>query len=311
MIVTEIKQPLIGYDARKSQTIDNTMSSHLQFESPHSGYIDIIRHILKYGTDVPSRGGDTIEVENVTITFKNSSIAIPPKRRGFSPLLGMMEGAQLIGQFSRPKLMDTLWPKYSAYTDHYGDYGDRAAYGSQIGYVVNTLKNDPSSRRAVIALWNGAMDTEPGHQDYPCTLTFGFRIRDGKLNMTVTMRSNDIWRGTSSDVIQFSMLHQTVAKLVGVEPGHYTHMVHSLHMYKTDTTAVLEMLHSEQNETDQREYVITPLAKGGWDYPQTRQECKAALSASNTLETYTAMGTRIADLRFKRQAVIDKQRSEK
>lgn len=273
------------------------------YASPAQGYLDIVQTILK-GTRVPSRAGVTYEIEDFSCTFLPNDQPFPPKRPGFSPLLGLMEGVQLVGGFSRPTLMDKTWPKYAEYTDHYGDYGDRVAYGSQVEYVVNTLKTDPNSRRAILVLWNGSMDTDPGHQDYPCTTSIAFRIRDDSLNMTVNMRSNDIWRGASSDFIQFSLLHRTLAELIGVKLGIYTHNVQSMHLYVTDQPIVEAWIKDTDGVMEWHQTEMTPLALPGWTYEQTVEECENALSFSRMLNVKTPMGKKVSEMLLTRHGKL-------
>lgn len=272
------------------------------FESPFEAYPQILRNILTSGDLVPSRAGDTLEIENATFTFLNSEYSVPPKRPGFSPLLGLMEGMQLVGGFARPKLMDTIWPKYAEYTDHYGDYGERVNYGNQVQYVVNTLKNDPYSRRAIIVLWNGVLDTQKNHIDYPCTLSIGFRVRRGKLNMSVTMRSNDIWRGSSSDFIQFALLHQTVAALINIQPGTYTHTAQSLHLYMSDREIATEWVNA--NDFQSYDVSIIPVHKPGfrWSYSDVQNECMSSLKlgADKSTMPETIIGQYVHNRIFKR-----------
>lgn len=277
-----------------------------RFLSPSSGYTGILDTIISRGEMVPSRAGETLELENFSCLFMDSTLAVQPKRPGFSPLLGFMEGVQLIGQFSRPALMDHLWPKYAKYTDHYGDYGDRLAYGNQINYVVTTLKNDPDSRRAMLVLWNGVLDTDPGHLDHPCTINIAFRIRKNKLNMSVIMRSNDIWRGSSSDFIQFSLLHQTVAALVGVEAGTYHHTAQSMHLYTSDLELASQWLNENPTSRYETLGAVAPIYNDGWEYSDVVDECKRILTAgAKPSLAQTTMGREIATARFARQGKLD------
>lgn len=281
------------------------MTDHV-FESPYEGYEKILSHILADGDVVSSRAGKTFELENYSCLFLNSAHAVQPKRPGFSPLLGCMEGVQLIGEFSTPVIMDSVWPKYAEYTDHYGDYGERLAYGSQVEYVLRTLTESPDSRRAIMVLWNGLMDTDPGHLDHPCTLTIAFRIRKDKLNMSVTMRSNDIWRGASSDFIQFAMLHQTMAALLDVSPGTYHHTAQSMHLYSNDLTVATEWLsRTHKDEQYENLNIVKPIYRRGWDYVNVQNECRRIMSTGTHPDsTETDMGYQIAAARFARQRKI-------
>jgi thymidylate synthase len=59
-----------------------------------------------------------------------------------------------------------------------------------------------------------------------------FRIRNNKLNMSVYMRSNDVWLGSAYDFFQFTRVQIAMASVLGIEPGTYAHHVGSLHIYE-------------------------------------------------------------------------------
>jgi thymidylate synthase len=78
-----------------------------------------------------------------------------------------------------------------------------------------------------------------GNKDQTCTLNGLFLIRDNKLNLSITMRSNDLWLGLTYDLPWFmSLMDRMVEELKPYYPdltkGHYTHIVHSLHLYERD-----------------------------------------------------------------------------
>lgn len=104
---------------------------------------------------------------------------------------------------------------------------------SQIQNIISLLTTKPSSRRAVIQLFD-ASDLSKNYKSIPCTCTLQFIIRDDKLNMLVNMRSNDAYLGLPHDVFTFTMLQEIVARSVNVEVGIYKHCVGSLHLYERD-----------------------------------------------------------------------------
>ncbi len=50
--------------------------------------------------------------------------------------------------------------------------------------------------------------------------------------MLASMRSNDAYFGLPHDVFAFTMLQEIIARSLSVEPGTYTHVVGSLHLYE-------------------------------------------------------------------------------
>jgi thymidylate synthase len=60
------------------------------------------------------------------------------------------------------------------------------------------------------------------------------KIRDDKLHWTQIMRSNDLFRGTPYNFVQFSVLQEVLSGWLGVKLGTYTHLSDSLHVYERD-----------------------------------------------------------------------------
>ena len=67
--------------------------------------------------------------------------------------------------------------------------------------------------------------------DTPCTYAVQFTIMHGRLDMCVTMRSNDLWYGFCNDQYQFSKLQEMVSKQLNIETGVYYHFAHNMHLY--------------------------------------------------------------------------------
>ena len=113
---------------------------------------------------------------------------------------------------------------------------------SQLDNVIEELRRDPDSRRAVMHI-NEPQDLDratcDGSRDVPCTMSIQLLIRDRKLHMHVLMRSNDVVWGLPYDVFSFTCLQESfLYKLqdVGVpvdDLGSYHHTAGSLHVYDT------------------------------------------------------------------------------
>lgn len=123
-------------------------------------------------------------------------------------------------------------------------YGDRLFSFNgidQVGNVIRQLRDKPSSRRAVIQLFD-ASDLEGQFASVPCTCTLQFLARDGRLNLFVSMRSNDAYVGLPHDVFAFTMLQEMIARSTGHELGEYKHCAGSLHLYEDDRSSAKEYL---------------------------------------------------------------------
>jgi thymidylate synthase len=135
-------------------------------------------------------------------------------------------------------------PRYEEESeDHltvHGGYGRRLFNQrgeNQIENVLALLRETPSSRRAVIQLFD-AEDISSArtrrHPEIPCTTTLQLLIRDGLMHMVTTMRSNDAYVGLPHDVFCFTMLQEIIARSVERELGSYSHFVGSMHLYEKD-----------------------------------------------------------------------------
>jgi thymidylate synthase len=113
------------------------------------------------------------------------------------------------------------------------NYGWQWSRNNQIDYVVNELKRDKYSRRALLTIYDGKEHDEYA-KDTPCTLNiqFYFTPDSDKLHMTVLMRSNDLWFGFCNDAYCFLKLHELVSQALEAEQGFYTHYAQNLHIYE-------------------------------------------------------------------------------
>ena len=114
--------------------------------------------------------------------------------------------------------------------DIYGKVPPIWKRNDQIGYVIDLLKREKHTRQACISIYDGK-EHDKFATDTPCTYAVQFTNVDNRLNMCVTMRSNDLWYGFCNDQYQFSKLLELVCKETGLDMGSYYHFAHNLHIY--------------------------------------------------------------------------------
>lgn len=103
----------------------------------------------------------------------------------------------------------------------------------QILECVHKLFQDPTSRQAVVSIWDPAHDWVVGSKDYPCNNWLHWIIRNGHLHMNVVVRSNDVIYGfTHADFFAWSVLHQLMAYTLKVNVGRMHWNATSFHMYE-------------------------------------------------------------------------------
>lgn len=210
-------------------------SSIIKLQDGVNGYVDLVRWVLTCGEEVAPRGQKTREIEDATIFIEDVYNTLPLGiSRGTVPGIGAVEACQLLGGVSYPETVIDVGPQFKKFTEDnglfHGAYGLRTA--GQYDVIIDRLKSDPSTRQAVVTIWNPQFDLLPSKRDYPCTILHQFRIRKNKLNMSVYMRSNDVWLGAAYDFFQFTRVQLAIASVLGIEPGTYGHHVGSLHIYE-------------------------------------------------------------------------------
>lgn len=114
--------------------------------------------------------------------------------------------------------------------DNVWEYTYHQRIGEQLDFVIKELQRNPNSRRAVIDIRNNQIDQ---HNEHPaCLQHIQFMIRDGNLDMYVTMRSNDAYEATFMNAFGFIMLQKKIADELDVGVGKYEHRANSFHVYE-------------------------------------------------------------------------------
>ena len=110
------------------------------------------------------------------------------------------------------------------------NYGYQWDRNGQLDRIIQMLQDNPDNRQCAISIYDGKEIDDYSH-DTPCTYAVQFTILHGRLDMCVTMRSNDLWYGFCNDQYQFSKLQEMVSKRLKIETGVYYHFAHNMHLY--------------------------------------------------------------------------------
>lgn len=179
---------------------------------------------------VAPRGKPTREHLGAQLQFasQNSLLTCPERKLNYrfaaAEALWMVLGRDDVASLARVN------PRMREFSDDgrrlAGAYGPR--FRQQLPYVLETLARDPLSRQAVVEIWRPS----PGpSKDVPCTLSWQFLLRDGRLHLVATMRSSDAWLGVPYDAFSFSVVLQYVAGRLGARGGTVTMNLGSSHVY--------------------------------------------------------------------------------
>ncbi len=130
---------------------------------------------------------------------------------------------------------------WNEWADENGDLGP--VYGSQwrcwpttqgnhidqITQVINTLKNNPDSRRMIVSAWNVA---EIDNMKLPpCHCLFQFYVADNKLSCQMYQRSADLFLGVPFNIASYALLTMMVARVCNFELGEFIHTLGDTHIY--------------------------------------------------------------------------------
>ena len=99
----------------------------------------------------------------------------------------------------------------------------------QISEVVNTIKNNPDSRRIIVSSWNVA--DLPNMNLPPCHAFFQFYVADGKLSLQLYQRSADIFLGVPFNIASYALLLQMMAQVTNLKVGDFVHTLGDAHIY--------------------------------------------------------------------------------
>ena len=126
-----------------------------------------------------------------------------------------------------PEIWKRMANEWGSVNSNYGWQWER---NGQLDKVIKLLNDNPKTRQAAISIYD-AKEIKSYKYDTPCTYAVQFTILDNKLNMCVTMRSNDLWYGFCNDQYCFSRLQLLVADELEIRLGTYFHFAHNLHLY--------------------------------------------------------------------------------
>ena len=99
----------------------------------------------------------------------------------------------------------------------------------QVSDVVESIKNNPDSRRHVVSAWNvGELDKMALP---PCHILFQYYIAEGKLSCQLYQRSADIFLGVPFNIASYSFLLMMMAQVTGLEAGEFIHTLGDAHIY--------------------------------------------------------------------------------
>lgn len=198
-----------------------------------------------------SRGGKTREILHAQFAISD------PRRRWvysrhpvINPAAYLVEIIWILGGRNDSMPIDFFIPPYPSFagkgTTYHGAYGHRLRKHfriDQLERAYDALSSNPGTRQVVLQIWDPAADFpqrdgKPSAEDIPCNVSSLLKVRDGALEWTQIVRSNDIYRGVPVNFVQFTTLQEVLAGWLDLELGNYRHWSDSLHLYEENYETV-------------------------------------------------------------------------
>lgn len=195
-------------------------------------------------TRQPSRAGETLELLHVGLEVDDPRQRwVISRRPAINPAFAIADALWILAGSNNAKVMNYWFsnlPQFSGRGATYaGAYGHRLRkhFGvDQIKRACAALTSVPSSRQVVLQYWDvltdlPQVDGEPRSPDVPCNVISMLKVREGRLEWTQVLRSNDVYRGMPNNFVQFTFLQEVMAGWLGLKVGGYHHWSDSLHIY--------------------------------------------------------------------------------
>lgn len=123
-----------------------------------------------------------------------------------------------------------LGPIYGHQWRHWPD--GKGGEIDQIQQAIDTIKNNPDSRRIIVSAWNVADIEEMAKAGLPpCHSLFQFYVVDGKLSCQLYQRSADTLLGVPFNIASYALLTMMMAQVTGLKPGDFIHTFGDAHIY--------------------------------------------------------------------------------
>ncbi len=231
-------------------------------------YLELLQRILDEGVQKGDRTGTgTLSIFGHQMRFNLSEgfpLATTKKvhlKSIIYELLWLVSGDTNIKYLHEHKV--SIWDEWA---DAKGDLGP--VYGAQwrnwnnegidqIQQVIDSIKDNPNSRRHIVTAWNPSVLPDEHEKDFsknvaagkaalpPCHAFFQFYVANNKLSCQLYQRSADVFLGVPFNIASYSLLTMMTAQVCGLEPGDFVHTFGDVHIYNNHIEQVKLQLSRE------------------------------------------------------------------
>lgn len=210
------------------------------------GFLTALKEVMDTGGVVTVRDQETREIQTVVLEVENPReriICVPYRQNNVFAMIA--ETLWVIGGRNDIAYLSKFLPRAADFSDDGIVW--RAGYGPRIRsykgvYTQNVdqvrecarmLYDDPTTRRAVISIFNPDEDFIKKTLDVPCNNWLHLLVRDGYLNATIAVRSNDVvWGMSAINMFEWSVLMELMAVSTDNKVGKMKYLADSCHVYE-------------------------------------------------------------------------------
>jgi thymidylate synthase len=206
-------------------------------------YLDLLDQVLTKGVRKTDRTGTgTLSIFGYQMRFdlaEGFPLLTTKKlhvKSIFAELLWFVSGSTNVGPLHEQGV--SIWDEWA---DEDGELGP--VYGhqwrswptpdgrqlDQLGAVIESIKNNPDSRRHLVSAWNVAELDQMALP--PCHTMFQFYVAEGRLSCQLYQRSADVFLGVPFNIASYALLTHLIAQVCGLQPGEFVHTLGDAHLY--------------------------------------------------------------------------------
>jgi len=239
-------------------------------------YLDLLDHVIKNGVNKSDRTGTgTISVFGYQSRYNlaDGFPVLTTKKLHLKSIIHELLWF-LTGDTNIKYLQDNGVRIWNEWADENGNLGPVYGYQwrswptpdghhiDQISQVVESLKNNPDSRRHLISAWNVGQIDQMNLP--PCHILVQFYVAEGKLSCQLYQRSADIFLGVPFNIASYALLTLMMAQVCNLQPGEFVHTLGDAHIYLNHMEQVKLQLSREPYPLPQMK--INPEVKSIFDF---------------------------------------------
>jgi len=227
-ILNPIDEPIVTHDEARNKVIESYTAKEKELYNSKSNKVKDFAKASKFWNKIANKDG-TVNSAYGYLIWEKESLGDAIQELSFIDSSGSMPRVMVPNS-----LMSSNIQKY------------RECRRTPWEWAKQSLLADKDTRQAHIK-FSLPEHLYIGNKDQVCTLHGNFLIRDDQLHLSIVMRSNDLMLGLVYDLPWFislmdKMVEELQPKYSKLTKGHYTHMVHSMHIYDRDEEKILKML---------------------------------------------------------------------